>query len=376
MTAAECEADRPVLILGCPRSGTTLLRVMLNAHPRIAVPPETRFLIPAYVRRGRFGDLRKPRGRRRLVRFVVDRPTSRFGRLGLEAEAARAAMTAAPPTLGSVLAAGFAGYAARFGKARWGDKRPFYYSFVDELDRLFPRAQFVHVVRDGRACVASLKRPPFDYSSERAMVTWLNAVTSCRQAARRLGPGRYHELRYEDLVAEPEKELRRLCDFLGEEYDPAMTAPEEVVDAVVPAGFQQHGQIKAGVNAGSVEKWRSELSTAEVTVLEAAAGRALRSYGYVVTGGRRAPVLPTLRVRLGHRRYRRNLAAWRRAEAREHPWEPPVAAVQPGEPVPPVPLRRRPSRSLPARVLRPVQRPWRRASQRRQLRRRQRLLGL
>ncbi|HEU4912534.1 MAG TPA: sulfotransferase [Actinomycetes bacterium] len=317
--------ERPIFILGCPRSGTTLLRVMLNAHPRIAIPPETRFLIPAYLRRRRFGSLRTPRQRERLARFVLDRPLSRFSRLQVSPDEVRARMDKAA-SLGAALAAPFAAYAERLGKARWGDKRPFYYSFVDELDRMYPDAQFVHVVRDGRACAASLKRPPFDYGSERAMVTWLNAVHSCRRAGERLGPERYHEVRYEDLVADPETSLRAMCAFLGEDFDPAMLAPEEVVDLVVPAGFEQHGQIKAGVNATSVAKWRQELSAGEIATMAAVAGGWLRTFGYEVDGGR-APLVTAARVRFGHWRYVRNLSRWRALDARQCAEEPPVAAT-------------------------------------------------
>jgi hypothetical protein len=317
--------ERPVFVLGCPRSGTTLLRVMLTAHPRIAIPPATRFLVPAYLRRRRFGSLRTREQRERLARFVLDRPLSRFSRLEVSADEVRARMDKAA-SLGAALAAPFAAYAERLGKARWGDKRPFYYSFVDELDRLYPDAQFVHVVRDGRACAASLKRPPFDYGSERAMVTWLNAVHSCRRAGERLGPERYHEVRYEDLVADPEASLRAMCGFLGEDFDPAMLAPEEVVDLVVPAGFEQHGQIKAGVNAASVAKWRQELSAGEVATMESVGGDWLRTFGYGVAGGRPPPVTAA-RVRLGHWRYVRNLSRWRAREAKLHAEEPPVAAT-------------------------------------------------
>lgn len=362
--AAERHPERPIFILGCPRSGTTLLRVMLNAHPRIAIPPETRFLIPAYLRRRRFGTLCDAANRRRLADFVVTRPDSRFRRLRVPAEEAKAEITAAPPTLGSCLAAPFDAYARSRGKQRWGDKRPFYYSFVDELDRLFPEAQFVHVVRDGRACTASLKRPPFGYDSHRAMVTWLNAVHSCRKSGDRLGPERYHEVRYEDLVAEPESQLRDLCTFLGEVFDRSMLAPEEVVDQVVPSGFEQHGQIKAGVNQASVAKWRQELTSREVATLEAAGGDWLRALGYALTGDGRAPRSGVLRVRFRHRRYVRNLASWRRREAELHHGEPPVAAVGRGQSVDvgrPAPPQRSRAVAVSRRLTAPVRRTMKRA---------------
>ena len=77
-------AERPVFVVGCPRSGTTMLQLMLHSHPRIAVPPETRFLLTAYWQRRHFGDLSRVENRRRLARWIVDRPASRFEDLGLD----------------------------------------------------------------------------------------------------------------------------------------------------------------------------------------------------------------------------------------------------------------------------------------------------
>ena len=69
------QSDRPIFVIGCPRSGTTMLQLMLHSHPRIAVPPETRFLVPGYYRRFFFGDLREQRNRRRLGRWIVSERT-------------------------------------------------------------------------------------------------------------------------------------------------------------------------------------------------------------------------------------------------------------------------------------------------------------
>src|SRR4051794_5974550 len=115
-------AERPILVVGCPRSGTTLLQVMLHAHSRIAIPPETKYLVEAYRARAGFGDLSTVAGRVALADFVVGRPT--FCDLGLDPDAVRNRILAAPPTVGSGLAAVHEAYAERFGKPRWGDKRP------------------------------------------------------------------------------------------------------------------------------------------------------------------------------------------------------------------------------------------------------------
>src|SRR6185295_10599845 len=93
--------DRPIFVVGCPRSGTTMLQLMLHAHPRIALPPENRFLLPAYARRHAFGDLREPGRRRDLARWIGNTP--QFADLGLDARHVTDAIVAAPPTLGSAL---------------------------------------------------------------------------------------------------------------------------------------------------------------------------------------------------------------------------------------------------------------------------------
>jgi hypothetical protein len=285
----------PILLIGCPRSGTTLLRVMLNAHPRIGIPPENRFVSHVWFGRHRFGPPGSARGARRMaltltkrgrgaVHVGTDRP-----RLLADFERTR------PETPAAALDQVFSSWAAQHGKARWGDKRPAYYTLVDQLAAMFPDARFVHLVRDGRACVASLQRPPFSYSPARAVATWLDSMHAGRRALRRLGPERVLELRYEDLTTSTEETLRRLCAFLGEDFAEAMLRPEDVVQTYVPAGFQQHGQIAAGINTASVRAWERELSDTEVAAVERLGRRHLRRFGYVPTG--RGTLLSTVAVR-------------------------------------------------------------------------------
>src|SRR4051812_15026779 len=155
--------DRPIFVVGCPRSGTTMLQLMLHAHRRIALPPENRFVLPAYERRHEFGDLREPQNRRDLARWIAGTP--QFADLGLDEQQVVDAVVGAPPTLGSAIGTVFRLYAQRFGKPRWGDKRPAYLRHLPELLRLFPDAQIINIMRDGRDCVASLKETPWSSSA-------------------------------------------------------------------------------------------------------------------------------------------------------------------------------------------------------------------
>ncbi len=290
--------DRPIIVVGCPRSGTTMLQLMLHAHPRIAIPPETRFVLAVHAERRAFGDLDVAANRRALARRIVDRRETRFGDLGLDAEDIVERITAGPGTLGSALSTIFRQYAARFGKPRWGDKRPAYLHNVDILLRLFPDAQFINIVRDGRDCVASLKEMSWHRKDIYATIAaWARAVDDARRAARRLGPEQWHEVRYEDLVADPHGRLAAMCAYLGEEYDPAMAQPSAVAQVAVPSFKTWHALTHAPVTTQRVQSWQTRLDADEIALCEAALGSRLVAGGYELSGTARPA--PTRLLRYG-----------------------------------------------------------------------------
>ncbi|BCJ53799.1 sulfotransferase [Actinoplanes sp. NBRC 14428] len=288
--------DRPIIVVGCPRSGTTMLQLMLHAHARIAIPPETRFVLAAYRERREFGDLAVAANRRALARRIVDRRETRFCDLGLDPEETVEAIVAADGTLGSVLGTVFRLYAARFGKPRWGDKRPAYLHNVDLLLRLFPDAQFINIVRDGRDCVASLKEMSWHRKDIYATVAaWARAVDDARRAARRLGDSQWYELRYEDLVADPQGRLAELCAYLGEEYQPAMAEPSAVARVAVPSFKTWHARTHTPVTTQRVQSWQTRLTAEEIALCEAALGSRLVANGYELSGAVRPAPAELLR---------------------------------------------------------------------------------
>src|SRR3954471_8695447 len=322
-------SDRPVFVVGCPRSGTTLFRTMLSAHRSIAIPPETRYLMGMYWRRSRIGDLRQREVRARLASAIVDDPETRFRVLGLDGEQVKTEITDGPPTLGSAFGIVFRDYAQLFDKPRWGDKRPAYYAFMDELDHLFPDAQFIHLIRDPRACVESLKRQEW-YPDEAApcVAAWVHAVRSASKSGRKLGPQRYLEVIYEQLVSEPEKVSRQICDFLDEPFDEQMCKPELIADKVNPAHYQQRGQIQQGVNTATVEAWATRLPPEEIALVDRVARRWMKRYGYAPSpaAGKAQPAEVRRAVRL-HRGYGRRLVRRRFVDARRIAYsDQPIAA--------------------------------------------------
>jgi hypothetical protein len=277
--------DRPIIVVGCPRSGTTLLQVMLHAHPRIAIPPETRFVLTGYKNRHRFGDLADPVRRRALADWIVRRRQTFFHELGLSADDVTARIVAGPPTLGSAFAVVLRAYADRFGKPRWGDKRPAYLQHLPVICRLFPDAQVVNIVRDGRDCVASLKSMPWNRKNiYQSIATWTQGVDNGRWAARSLGPGSYFEMSYERLVGDPRPELARLCAFLGEEYDEAMAVPAALASSVIPQRKSWHDALRGPVTTARVGTWRDRLEPWEAGLCELAMRERLVSLGYELSG--------------------------------------------------------------------------------------------
>jgi hypothetical protein len=270
---------------------------MLHSHHRIAIPAETRFLLPAYASRRDFGDLHRPENRRALAEWIVRRKETKFHDLGLDADEVVEEIMAGPPTLGSALGTVFRAYARRFGKPRWGDKRPSYFKYVDVLRRMWPDAQFVHLIRDGRDCVASLKEMPwYTLDSYHAICAWREAIDYGRRYARRLGPDSYYELQYERLVADPAAELAGLCGFLGEEFDPRMTEPQEIARLTVPPKKRWHERTQDPVTSGRVGSWTRRLEPWEIALTEAALGSRLRAYGYEVEGNGRPPAAHLIRL--------------------------------------------------------------------------------
>jgi hypothetical protein len=272
-------SDRPIFVLGCPRSGTTLVQVMLHGHPKIAIPPENRYVMPLYRRRRRFGDLEERANREAVAEFILER-RRRFRDLGLSRKRTRALIADGPPTIGSAIGVVLRAYAERFERPRWGDKRPHYTHFVEPLLRMFPDAQLVHVIRDPRDCVASLKRAPWwKRSTYHGIATWAAAIDNVDEASRRW-PGVVIPVRYERLVSDPEAEAKVLCASLGEAYEPAMIDPGEAAAVAVPERKHWHAYTRVPPTTERIGGWHEGLERWEASLCDAVLGDRMRAFGY------------------------------------------------------------------------------------------------
>ena len=294
--ASEAASTRPPprppapFVVGVSRSGTTLLRLMLDAHPELAIPPETNF-IPKLARALDEG----PATPEAAIAFLAGR--RRWPDLGLDAGELRERLAGSPQTTATaVTRTVFDLYAEARGKPRWGDKTPAFVARMPKVHSVLPEARFVHLIRDGRAVALSLKRAEFgpDTAAEAAEL-WAKRIRRARRAAGRVP--HYKEVRYEQLVADPEPHLRAICEFAELDFEPAMLdyhrgAAERIGESARTMARADGSEITAaeravlhaGVadppQADLAERWREELSAAELADVERVAGELLVELGY------------------------------------------------------------------------------------------------
>ncbi len=267
--------DPPVVILGVSRSGTTLLKEMLDGHSELAIPSESYFIPQLW---DRHGDRPDPDA------FLADLGRlARVGEWGLTPDLISERMPAKPDFAQAVQAV-YLAYAQRHGKRRFGDKTPSYMQRLGLLERAFPGARYVHLIRDGRdaglSFVALRRRPRFNWARPRGLgafaAQWRLEVAGARSFGRDDADGRYLEIRFDDLVAAPEKTLGAVCSFLGLDFEPAMLEYHERFSAGHPI---DHASLARPPDPG-VRRWREEMSDRDQRRFEAIAGDVLTQLGY------------------------------------------------------------------------------------------------
>ena len=283
-------AAAPFFIVGCPRSGTTLLSQILDSHSRIAVCHETLYYPLFRSNLHRYGDLRRSSNVRRLIEDFrkmmrlkgVDSPAP---------DAFEEALIA--PTFEGVLTTFLHLYARARGKARSGEKTPRHHAYLGEILEGFPSSAGIFVMRDPRDAVPSI-RTMFHTSVDGAIRWWNDAFESYRRSTDSV-----RLVRYEDLVRDPPRVVESICASLGEAYEPTMLRFfEHVPDRL--RELPHHRKLAMPVDSGSVGRFRG-LSTSEVARIESACALGMDVIGYPFTTSRRHAAL---RVR------RRGLARW------------------------------------------------------------------
>jgi hypothetical protein len=271
--------EPPIFVVGCPRSGTTLLRLMLDAHPEVAIPPESHFIPGVWRVRERYGS-GVAFDAERMARDVFK--TLRFKDWRLPPEGVLAQIRSSEPRdLAAAIEAFFLAYAKAHGKPRWGDKTPGYSIDMPLIAGLFPDARFVHLIRDGRNVALSLMevpRPPRSFAE--AAQVWKHRIDIARRDGATLGDA-VLEVRYETLVDDPESVLKEVCAHASLDFTPVMLDYHrgEVTTSVPERNWGHHSNLAMPPTKG-LRDWRAAMSVPDQMLFEAVAGAELSSLGY------------------------------------------------------------------------------------------------
>jgi hypothetical protein len=265
-----------VFFVGTNGSGTTLHRAIFDSHPDLAIPGESHFIARLGRDRERYEG---PGGFHADLLFDDLQKENRFTKWGLDPGEVEVALS--QPEIADfpeAIRCLYRIYAARQGKSRYGDKTQAYIHEIPLIAYLFPEARFVHAVRDGRDVALAHTDGT---KIEQVAVSWKRRVSAGKSAGEALGPDRYIESRFEELIDDTERSVRRICDFIGIEFDPVMLRYYERAGDIVSttAVPDRHRDIYLPPTKG-LRDWRRELSEDQVMRFEALAGDLLDDLGY------------------------------------------------------------------------------------------------
>jgi len=280
------------IVVGVPRSGTTLLRLMLDAHPHLAIPPDTGFLWVLAAGT----DKEHAIGPEELYQLITTYET--WDDFGLsKTDYLEALKTIQPFSVPAGLRAFCRLYAQRHGKLRWGDKTPTYSQHIRQIQDLLPEAHFIHIIRDGRDVAASLRLVWFAPGKDLATLAsyWKSQIENARAQGAQCR--HYMEIRYEQLVQHTQHTLRAICDFIDLAYDPGMQAYhrsarerlDEIQTRFKPDGtvlitkqerLLSHRRTSAPPDPTRIGRWRVEMARQERALFESIAGDLLCALGY------------------------------------------------------------------------------------------------
>jgi hypothetical protein len=299
-------AERPIFVVGYQRSGTTLLQSLLGAHPRIAAPPEIHFWLRIVDLADHWGDLSIDARAATVVHELLDAPLGMLDGAGFDEAELTAAFLRTDRSYAALLTTAMSDFARRHGKQRWSEKSP--HQRPARIWSLLPTAQILHIVRDPRDVAAS-ETKTFDQ-----LPAWTSAERFCHFTERSVAdastaaPDAYRRIRYEDLATDPERVMREVCSFLGEDFSDHVVTASRTGTAAIPATTPWQREAAEPVRAPR-STWQAALGKRQRALVCAVVDDLLPVLGY--------PPSPPGTVRLGKALWPTTLPA-KRAEQRRH----------------------------------------------------------
>ncbi len=286
----------PVFIVGAPRSGTTLLAVLLDRHSNIAIGPETQFFtmfIPQIWAN------KRPETYEQLVDSALE--FERIADFGLERDQLLQQFRNYELSFGNLLRAIIETHAIRQAKRHPGEKTPLHLEHVPMILNQFPNSKVICVIRDGRDVVRSLLDVPWATPGNprrfrRFCMRWNDRVEAMINYEKTLPLDRYMTVKFEDILKGPKAELEKICAFIGEEFEPTQLEPAQT-SSVIP-DWEKKWKNKASemLDPGRVEAWRRSADRDQIWAMNSMMGDMLERMGYADTKLEECP--PAVRAKL------------------------------------------------------------------------------
>ena len=275
-------------IIGRPRSGTTLLRLLFEAHPHVLIPPESPFIINLYKKYGKVtswddvmvkdfcDDLFQ---QRYFDKWLIDKEMLLNNLLGEKGE----------NTFQHMVRKVCLSYTSVFKKEdiqMIGDKNPANSLFVERILELFPDAKIIHITRDYRDNYLSLIKVNFEVPIVPLVVYRWKFAYNRLQKLKESHPGLIYTIKYEDLAADPENQFREVCSFLGVEFDArVLTFYQKKAEVEIAyAGSEDialvHKSLFNPISTDRINLWKSEMTDREIRVADLVAGKTADRAGY------------------------------------------------------------------------------------------------
>ncbi len=285
----------PIFIIGNPRSGTTLLRLMLSSHKNIVITPESGFSIWLYPLYKDWIPKQLSRKDKLIDAILKSRKFETWG-LG-KVEIVEEVNYKDPQNYVEFMSCIYELYAKKIKRSykRWGDKNGFYIKCPEVIKSVFKNAIFIHIVRDGRdiACsykelmkrdIDSMYKPNLSTDIMSIAKEWSNNLFHAKNVFDSMNSSDHMTIKYEDLLLNNESTLLKICSFIGECYDPNMSNyyVENKVKSLEPLDFiQWKEKTLLPIQKDNVGKYKKELSKVEIYEFEKYAQNFLEMYKYI-----------------------------------------------------------------------------------------------
>jgi len=284
--------DQPVFVLGCDRSGTTLLSLLLSQSPDLHMTLESGFIPDLYEKRHDYGNFTEPKQRWFFIRDLqttnATSNTVAFDIFGLtDMQAENSIKQAAPTNYAGAIDALFSETAQTNNKSRWGNKTPKYVHSIGLLVELFPKAKIIHLIRDPRDVAASIKRVGWTHTIKEAATFW-NKRVSDGLKGRKFDDNTYYELKYESLLEQPDKTLEDLYNWLDIDFS------TEVIDQYQQdknrTSIEKHKDlfdlIGKPIDKSRAYAWKKSMSKADIAEIEQVNKDLIQKLHYELSGFR------------------------------------------------------------------------------------------